>query len=193
MTKRAAFGGVLALVVACAFAACDADLKDLRVEAGVTDARRDGQGGSGGSGGSGGKGGSGGSGGGGGKADAPGGSGGTGGAGGTGGSTSDGGSDAGPASCSNPVSPLSCGPTKKCSLTCSTKDLRCISAGSSAPGATCSFDTDCAAGSTCVRMSGGTLRCMKYCTSDADCAGKTCSVGINCEGDTEPRAKVCAL
>ncbi len=90
---------------------------------------------------------------------------------------------------------LSCPATQSCQIDCQTRSNVCATAGSNVAGSACPGMTGCVAGSQCFDYSSlgcvGTQLCLRFCTTDGDCAasgdggvgpGSFCRDPIACGG-----------
>jgi hypothetical protein len=69
----------------------------------------------------------------------------------------------------------------------------CIMAGKRRPGETCQQDPDCEPGTQCFPASCGVSVCLRFCSSDGDCAASGhCNAAIAC-GATRTTYSTCAL
>ena len=115
----------------------------------------------------------------------------------------------GRAECPDPEPPpeqcdffLSCGCDvaggQKCSINAISNQRACFAAGPKAPGATCSDESECEAGSLCAVFGGaGTKRCMQYCDDAHACpsapTAQACYVPVLNVNDATVCGQVCDL
>ncbi len=102
--------------------------------------------------------------------------------------------DAASAGVCDPAAPAAvCGANQTC-LLCK-NDLvapMCALAGTKAPGAICTKNEECTAGSQCFTFDCGAKTCLRYCKADNECAsGATCYSSVPC-GNTKTTFKVCS-
>lgn len=82
------------------------------------------------------------------------------------------------------VNPSTCSSGETCVVKCSGDGValgQCIAAGTGKDGDLCRVNSDCERGSQCFTYACGRI-CRKFCNSDNDCPGGTCSRKVSCDG-----------
>jgi hypothetical protein len=95
-----------------------------------------------------------------------------------------GGDTGAPVSACDFVNPSACSVGQTCVVKCSGTGVplgQCTAGGIAKDGEVCRTNQDCAPGSQCFTYACGRV-CRKFCNSDADCPGGTCSRRVSCDG-----------